>query len=236
MGYLSNNWLTKGLIDFEYKKYIILSYLKEVQQHFSDKKLYPVLAELIEHLQNLELLKKNKGNVNSSFPKSVEGLDMENLSIQYKPKIEDSDTMQELDAIIEFALSLFKDHAKYGQELYDEIKDSITIEPIGITPLYTEEGFLFLTQANLRTIRIYKYLISPIRSVNHSGEEVKTSFFSSKEKSVLNTFENIKREIIKRDSENPNPAAYSIHSNSRLPLTETYLPIAKALLLSQVAA
>lgn len=27
---LNHNWLTEGLIDFEYKKYILLSYLQEV--------------------------------------------------------------------------------------------------------------------------------------------------------------------------------------------------------------
>ena len=39
---LDENWLTHGLIDIEYKKYIMMSYIQHVQDRFSDKKLYPV--------------------------------------------------------------------------------------------------------------------------------------------------------------------------------------------------
>ena len=34
---LEKDWLTRGLIDFEYKKYILLSYLQGVQSYFDDK-------------------------------------------------------------------------------------------------------------------------------------------------------------------------------------------------------
>jgi hypothetical protein len=38
---LKENWLTEGLIDFEYKKYVLLAYLKSVKESFSRVELYP---------------------------------------------------------------------------------------------------------------------------------------------------------------------------------------------------
>ena len=55
---LEKDWLTSGLIDFEYKKYILLAYLQEVKGNFDSNKLYPHLSDLIFHYQNLLDLKK----------------------------------------------------------------------------------------------------------------------------------------------------------------------------------
>ncbi len=40
MSTLPKNWLTEGLIDFEYKKYILLSYTQQVKGSFKERKLY----------------------------------------------------------------------------------------------------------------------------------------------------------------------------------------------------
>lgn len=236
MGNLAKNWLTYGWIDFEYKKYIVLSYLKEVQEHFHDKKLYPVLSELVDHVQSLESLKLQKTTVNDKFPKTLEGIDLKRKKLLRRSQFADHQILQQLDEIIDFALALFRDHAEIGRELYEEIKESITIEPIGVVPLYHEEGFLFLTEGNLRTIRIYKYVISPIKALNNAIEEVRTQFLDSRQRSIANTFENLKMELIKMNDRQPNPATYSVHSELLIPIEETYLPLAKSLLLSEVAA
>jgi hypothetical protein len=34
MATLHDNWLTEGLLDFEYKKYVLLNYLKHIDQQF----------------------------------------------------------------------------------------------------------------------------------------------------------------------------------------------------------
>lgn len=68
MGHLDKNWLTYELIDFKYKKCIILSYLKHVQQDFTDKKLFPVLTDLINHYRNL-LLAFERLSITNTFEK-----------------------------------------------------------------------------------------------------------------------------------------------------------------------
>ncbi|MDB5281955.1 MAG: hypothetical protein JWO06_1030, partial [Bacteroidota bacterium] len=57
---LDKNWLTDGLIDFEYKKYLLLSYLQQAGKNFDERKLYPKLSELVEHYKSLQLFKEKK--------------------------------------------------------------------------------------------------------------------------------------------------------------------------------
>ena len=57
---LSKNWLTEKHIDFEYKKYLLLSYLQEVEHNFNSIRLYPWLAELIAHYKSVIAVKESK--------------------------------------------------------------------------------------------------------------------------------------------------------------------------------
>ncbi len=80
---LPKNWITEGLIDFEYKKYQLLSYLQESNKQFRQVKLYPVLGELIEHHRNLEELKSGKTRLSQLFPKALTSVDLKNARFYY---------------------------------------------------------------------------------------------------------------------------------------------------------
>ncbi len=51
---LSQSWFAEGYIDFELKKYTLLAYLQEVNAYFSQNKLYPQLADLVFHYNNIK--------------------------------------------------------------------------------------------------------------------------------------------------------------------------------------
>ena len=68
---LSKDWLTQGLIDFEYKKYVLLAYLQTVKKSFGKVELYPFLADLVFHYRNLVAVKENKALIRESFPKEL---------------------------------------------------------------------------------------------------------------------------------------------------------------------
>ena len=57
---LSQTWFADGYIDFELKKYTLLAYLQEINKCFCAKKLYPQLADLIFHYNNLVAFRENK--------------------------------------------------------------------------------------------------------------------------------------------------------------------------------
>ena len=236
MRHLDKNWLTNGLIDFEYKKYIILSYLKHVQQNFTDKKLFPVLTDLIHHHINLKFIKDSKAFLKNNFRPRIAKLDFKRQSIEYRTEFNDSPLFSELEAIIEYGLVLFDKQVHSGNELLNELKDTITIEPIGISPLYKREGFLFMTIKKSKIVRIYRYSVSPVKVLNDHGDQIKTSYVNSDRLSIVNTFEKMKIEMIKAYEILPNPATYAINATINFPYEETYLPIARKMLENHLAA
>ena len=52
---------------------------------------------------------------------------------------------------------------------------------------------------------------------------------------MVNTYENIKSELIKIRSELPNPAVYSIETELKFPVEETLLPVAKRRLVRYIS-
>jgi hypothetical protein len=81
---LSANWITENLVDFEYKKYVLLGYLQQVKEHFKDKKLYPDLSDVISHYKNLLALKNNTTSFKENIRKNVNGLDLEKMQLTYE--------------------------------------------------------------------------------------------------------------------------------------------------------
>ena len=71
---LSETWFAEGYIDFELKKYTLLSYLQEINHYFDANKLYPQLSDLIFHYNNLVAFRENKKYLQEHFPKKTHGL------------------------------------------------------------------------------------------------------------------------------------------------------------------
>jgi hypothetical protein len=63
---------------------------------------------------------------------------------------------------------------------------------------------------------------------------MKTSYVEMLQRSMVNTYENIKYELIKKRSDMPNPAVYSIETGLSFPVEETLLPIAKRCLVKYI--
>src|ERR1700755_362262 len=93
---LSETWFADGYIDFELKKYTLLAYLQEINQYFNQNKLYPQLAEIIFHYNNLAAFRENKKYLQEQFPKKLTGIQMERLEVLYEQMMKDDELMQQL--------------------------------------------------------------------------------------------------------------------------------------------
>ena len=51
---LSKNWITEHHLDSEYKRYVLLGYLKKVSEKFDQSLLYPHLSDLKDHYSFLQ--------------------------------------------------------------------------------------------------------------------------------------------------------------------------------------
>ncbi len=227
MKQLNPNWLTDGWMDFEYKKYILMAYLQQVSNDFDEKKLYPVLSDLIMHFNNLITIKKNKTYVSTFFPKQISKIDFENFRLEFERLMADEKYMEEVTSIIDFALPLMQRYLTEGKEIYQEVEDDLTIFPVGIVSINPEAGYLMLSKNNQRDTRVYSYLITIFENAYEKFRGIKTEFIGNYSRSISNTFEEIKFQLIKDFRALPNPAVYVIESKMEYPLNETFLPVAK---------
>ena len=231
---LHEDWLTNGLLDFEYKKYLALAYMQGVKQKFEEKKLYPFMSDLVFHYNNLTTIRQNKQLLFENFPKELTRADFEQLKLDYRRIVEDDQLMDTLSEVVNFAIPRFKERMDQGVVLYEDIAYHISIEPIGITPLYKDEGYLLLFINNTKTVYVHQYKITVFEQANESYRAIRTELLEEMQWSLANTFEHIKRDLIKRNRHLPNPAAYLALSRSHYPLQETLLPITKRLLVQHI--
>ncbi len=224
---LTTNWITEGLIDIEYKKYLLLGYLQSVSKHFDEQKLYPFLADLIMHYQNLIALKENKEAVKSNFSRKIKKIDLENFKIEYEKVMHDERYMYEIEAILEFAIPKIQLHLNDGKKIYDYVEQSLRIFPIGIMPLSADVGYMLLSNGNNSDTQVFGYEVTIFESANEKYRAIRTNYIDSYIKQFTNTFESIKIDLIKRHKNLPNPATFVISTACTFPLYETFLPIAK---------
>ncbi len=232
---LSKNWISEQHIDFEYKKYILLAYLQHVSEDFTENKLYPSLSELVEHYRSLILLKENKKNIFEKFPDRVAGTDWEQFRIIYEKVVEDDEIMQEIESIIDFSLPQMEMYLKEGKKIYDFIEEHLKVFPVGIVPLSNNFGYLFLKIKTNAETKVYEYQVTIFENPEERFRGIHMNYLASYEKSLTNTFESIKSDLIQSYRAYANPATFVIESDLVIPFEETFLPIAKRTLVKTIA-
>ena len=154
----------------------------------------------------------------------------------YEQIIEDDELMQELEEIINYAAGRMKKAISSGTEIYEFVEDKLNIFPIGLMPIKNNEGYFFLSEGTHRETRIYQYRLSFFEKHDEKYRSIKTSYLDKWQRSISNTYEHIKSELIRNRSDLPNPAVYAIETVLTFPIDETLLPIAKRSLVKFLSA
>jgi len=223
-----------GYIDFELQKYRLLSYLQEINKQFTETKLYPQLSDIIFHYNNLLAFRENKKLLQDQFPKKLEQVNLTKLELVYEKMLADEELMEELERITLYAMDQMKGTINNGAEIYEFVEKQLRIEPVGIMPLYNKEGYMLLRYGQYAEIRAYAYTISLFEHQTERYKGIRVQYIDSWNKSVANTFEHVKLDIIRSIRTLPNPAVYSVESSLKIPLDETLLPIAKRMLVRMI--
>ncbi|MBI3500737.1 MAG: hypothetical protein HY063_02995 [Bacteroidetes bacterium] len=225
---LSKNWLTEKHIDFEYKKYLLLAYLQDVKKKFDATKLYPWLAEIIQHYKEALAVKENKQNLQKNFPQKISGINSGGLT--FENLLSDDELLHEIEQIVEFAIPQFETRVEEGKSIYDIVEEHLSILPVGIIPLKTECGYIFLKGGKSAETNAYEYQITFWETASEKYKAIHTHFIRAFEKNISSTFQSMKSDLMRGNKLLPNPAAYAIESELSLPLEETFLPVAKRML------
>lgn len=237
MSSLNQNWLTENHIDFEYKKYVVLGYLQEVQRLYRQTELYPALAEVIEHYRNLKQLKENSERIKKGLLKELKGIDSQRMELLYEKAASGNDELiDELEQIIDFSIPLFFDKIMDGKRIYDFVEKHLSLSAVGITPLRTTEGYIFINVDEKKEVYVYQYRLSNFESTQENLRQLITRYISTYTHSISGTFEKIKTDLIATRRELPNPAVYAISSPITVPFSPTLLPIVKRFFVSRLAA
>ena len=232
---LPKNWITEGLIDFEYKKYQLLAYLQEAEREFQAIKLYPMLSDLIDHHQLLNELKEGKTELSKLFPKALNGIDLHSAKLQYQSKVQDGEIMREISQITEFALPRISRQIEEGKTIYNFVEEQVEFEPIGILPIYNREGFLLITRESSPDVHAFRYKSNLLQLAGEKFRSITFWLLGIFQKNLVNTLEKLKMQLIREVKELPNPATWRVHSPHVFPIQETLIPLSKRLLLQQVS-
>ncbi|MEO9870470.1 hypothetical protein [Ekhidna sp.] len=236
MNSLKHDWLTEGLIDYEYKKYILLAYLKDISKRFNQSELYPFMTDLVFHYRNLIKVKESKKLMYDNFPETLSKADFNKLRLTYDKIVNDDEVMRQIEEIIAFALPKMKGMLEEGKELFEFVEENIALEPVGVSPLYSDEGYLFISQDSSKDIVIYRYQMTLFEHAEEKFRSMSTEFIMNEIRGISKTYEKIKVNLAKQFKELPNPATYLAYSKLKFPLNETVLPVAKRMLVRQISA
>ncbi|MBA4298769.1 hypothetical protein SAMN03080617_02236 [Algoriphagus alkaliphilus] len=232
---LPKNWITEGLIDFEYKKYQLLAYLQEANREFQAVKLYPVLSDLIDHHRVLHELNSGKTQLSNLFPKALNGIDFQSVQLQYQPKVEDGEVMKEISQITDFALPRITRQIEEGKSIYDFVEEQVEFEPVGILPIYNREGFVLMTRESSSDVHAFRYKSNMLQMAGEKFRSITFWLLGIFQKNLVNTLEKLKMQLIREVKELPNPATWRVHSPHVFPIEETLIPLSKRLLLKSVS-
>jgi hypothetical protein len=170
------------------------------------------------------------------FPRSIQGIDPAEGKIRYKDDIEPDEYISTISEIVEFAMPSVKWAIDEGRSIYEFAERHIELLPLGILPVYRDEGYLMLYPDGDPEVRIYQYRLSVVAGSKDTFRALELSFLYAETRTLANTLETIKLNLIRNFPGYPNPATYLCRTNVWLPLAETVLPVSKRMLIRELAA
>ncbi len=228
---LPTDWFFKGRLDQEYKHYMLLAYLKRLNDSFQNNQLYPYLSDLIYHYRNLKNFMDHKNDLFEEFPKELTGMDLKKLKLYYRKLIEDDDLMKRLENIVQNSVETMEPYLKEGKEIYEFVEENLEFKQVGLASLNPETGYLFIRNGDQTITQVYFYKTKTYKTSKEQFRGVATKYLASFKRNLTNTYEALKKEMVKNYKRFSAPGGYAVESAFNIPEKETLLPIAKRLLI-----
>jgi hypothetical protein len=229
---LQKNWLTEGIFDLEYKKYVLMAYLQHIDSEFTQNRLHPHLPELKYHFNSCINIQANKSQIKTSFPKNLTGINIQRLRLEYEETHQDDPYLEDLNYMLDFAIDRFSKSIDEGTERFTEVEENVKISPVGIVPLRLQEGYLLFLHTFQPLVSIFEYQLALYNEMKQ--RYLKTTFVETVRIGIGNTVSQIKVDLTKKNKSLPNPATYVVESRYDYPLQETLLPVAEKLMLREI--
>ena len=115
---LELDWFSKNPIDFEYKNYVLLGYLSEMDKSFSELHLSPYLLWTEKLVGELDVFRMNLKLFEKEIKRDIIGFSFKN-GIIYS-EIETPEKLLEVIEIVEYSKPILQSKIKIGYKLFDK--------------------------------------------------------------------------------------------------------------------
>jgi hypothetical protein len=218
--------------DEEGARYRVLAYVQRVKDGFDRRKLYPYLPELRAAQRELDALFRGREELSALMPGDLYGWDATTgKALRARPE---DGLWQVLDQVYAAAQPLLERTLEEGAELRQDLLGRIHVEPVGVLPLRTDEGYLLLHQG--REARVYNYRIGlhmpdgtePLDRV------MRTAYVADYTLGITWQYDHVKADLVRQRPDLPNPAVFAFTTDVHMPAIETFVPLAKSIALDLV--
>jgi len=218
---LGRNWFYRPRLDYELKQYEAMAFEQYLDKCLKENILVPPMHELEMQLHTVGGFLHEINQQVYSEDKKISSIDLEKAVINYAHYKDNC--LQEIEQICNFLLKKIKPYHERFEDLRKKVMDEITLSPVGVCPVYCDEGWLLLQHRKKIDVFYYRH-----RKVllEDSQQFFHTDFYRSFDFSFADSLHEIKRQLVKEHREFPNPATYFASSASTWPVQETFLPLA----------
>jgi hypothetical protein len=223
--------------DEELNRYRILSALQFYREDFSRNRLYPGLADLIELDALLESLIAHKEDFQRTLPQQLKKIDLENRNLIYEPIQPLEGDIEHIVGLMVWSLPMIKNIIEEGRKIYDFVDENMSVEHVGILPMYREEGYCFISDNTASLLRVLRYEVSLFTAGEEKFRALKMHPLKSYNwKHIRPSLESLKLQLIREYRDLPTPATFACETDLDFPFAQTILPVAKRKLMARVFA
>ncbi len=116
---LNLDWYCQTPLDFEHRNYLLLQYLKSVDDSYSNHILSPYLLWTEKLVKELQEFKVKTQHLESNLKREIESLDFTKMQIIRK-EIKKNDEIKVVFEIIEYSTPILESKVKLGYKLLDK--------------------------------------------------------------------------------------------------------------------
>jgi hypothetical protein len=210
------------------KQYEALAFVQYLETCLQQRIFVPPYLELTLQETVIGQFLHESHHVQYQRGRTLEGINWQDKDLVYS--FTGNRELAPVEKIAAFLLKRIRPFKQRFETLREEVRQHIAIERVGISPFYCNEGWLLLGRDN--NIDVYAFKDAVILDARGS-KTIETTYYTSYQRSAINTPEHIKLDLVKQHRQLPNPATYFVNYVSTYPLETTYLPLVREKLAHQ---
>jgi hypothetical protein len=232
---LEHDWIFQDPIDFEYKKYVLLAYLKKIDELIGQNKIYPSFIEISLQLASLQTLIKENIILytNKKFTSFDDEVLLKELIATPAPKVNEQDK-EEIEKVIKYSAKKFYEYFSifkgYWQLVFETISFSVKRNKKYIE---SENGYIVYHLKSSNQIFVWEYHLKD-SEVIVDDQNINVNLIYDGDKKGLTLNQIINNFSSFSESQKKKTPVVEFKSEKEYPINETLLPLFKRKLVSHI--